>query len=161
MRFLLGLGSNLGDRRAMLEAAVRGLEARGASVTKRSSVYETDPVGGPPGQPQYLNQAVAVSAPFGARRMLEVVQDVESSLGRAREHEVRWGPRAIDIDILAGDESASDADLIVPHPRLAERAFVLVPLAEIAPDLDLPGLGRVRDLLAALGDAAGVRPAPA
>lgn len=155
MRFFLGLGSNLGDRAALLRRAADALAIRGVYVVRASSVYETDPVGGPPGQPRYLNQVVEVETALGARGLLDIIQDIERSLGRNHSREARWGPRLLDIDILIGDETVNDPDLVVPHPRLGERAFVLVPLSEIAPTLSVESQ-RVVDLLARVS-AVGVR----
>jgi 2-amino-4-hydroxy-6-hydroxymethyldihydropteridine diphosphokinase len=156
VRFFLGLGSNVGDRAAALGAAADGLEARGVHVLRRSSIYETDPVGGPAGQQPYLNQAIEIESRLGARALLAVVHDVEAALGRDRSREERWGPRTIDIDILMGDEDVDEPDLIVPHPRMHERAFVLVPLAEIAPDAATSGGTTVSATLEST-DASGVR----
>ncbi len=159
MRFYLSLGSNLGDRAANLEAACTALSERDARIVRRSRVYETDPVGGPPGQPDFFNQIVEVDVPFGARQLFERTAAVETALGRDRSREERNGPRTIDIDVVLGDEQVADGDLVVPHPRMAERAFVLVPLAEIAPEAVIPGHGAVRDVLGSLGESAtrGVR----
>lgn len=157
-RAYLGLGSNLGDRRALLQQAIEALDWGAVVVVARSRVYETDPVGGPDGQPSFLNQVVAVDTSLDARALWERCSAVEAALGRSRLHEERWGPRLIDIDLLAfGEEVVDEPDLVVPHPRLAERAFVLVPLAEIAPDAVVPGLGVVRDVLAGMGELGGVR----
>jgi 2-amino-4-hydroxy-6-hydroxymethyldihydropteridine diphosphokinase len=158
-RAYLGLGSNLGDRRALLRQAVEALDWGDVTVVGRSRVYETAPIGGPAGQPDFLNQVIAVETSLDARGLWERCSAVEASLGRAREHEVRWGPRAIDIDVLTfGDEVIAEPDLAIPHPRLGERAFVLVPLAELAPDLRLEGLGTVGDVARSLGADGSVRP---
>jgi 2-amino-4-hydroxy-6-hydroxymethyldihydropteridine diphosphokinase len=126
----LGIGSNLGDRAAHLQGAVRGLAATpGVTVVAVSSVYETAPVGGPP-QPDYLNAAVAVSAALSARELLGVAQRLERDADRVRAE--RWGPRTLDVDVLlVADEEVHDDDLDVPHPRIAERGFVLAPLADL------------------------------
>lgn len=159
MRAYLGLGSNMADRAAMLLAALAALEERGAVVEARSRVYETAPVGGP-SQPDFLNQVVRIETDLDPRSLLHVCLDIESSLGRDRRHEVRWGPRPIDIDVLTYESAVvREPDLIIPHPRLAERAFVLVPLVEIDPDLWVPGLGTPLDMLRSLGPAPRVRAA--
>jgi 2-amino-4-hydroxy-6-hydroxymethyldihydropteridine diphosphokinase len=150
-RAYLGLGSNLGDRLAHLQAAIDGLAAtRGVHVVAVSRVYETTPVGGPP-QDDYLNAVVAIDTALGPRELLAVAQRLEADAQRVRAE--RWGPRTLDVDVLlVGDERVDDADLVVPHPRMSERAFVLVPLADVAPDLagsvvleTLPDRGGVRD----------------
>ncbi|MCA1833204.1 MAG: 2-amino-4-hydroxy-6-hydroxymethyldihydropteridine diphosphokinase [Actinomycetota bacterium] len=135
MKFYLGLGSNLGNRAANLRFAITSLEGRGVRIVKASSLYETDPVGGPPDQPPYFNQVIEIDSAFSARELLDVAHEIESHVGRDRSVEERWGPRVIDIDILIGDEAVNDPDLRVPHLRMSERDFVLIPLAEIAPDL--------------------------
>jgi 2-amino-4-hydroxy-6-hydroxymethyldihydropteridine diphosphokinase len=131
-RAYLGIGSNLGDRLAYLQLAVDELSATdGIAVVAVSPVYETAPVGGPE-QPDYLNAVVAVDTVLTARELLGVAQGIEAAAERVRT--VRWGPRTLDVDVLlVGDERVDDADLVVPHPRLAERAFVVVPLAELDP----------------------------
>ncbi|MGH2649981.1 MAG: 2-amino-4-hydroxy-6-hydroxymethyldihydropteridine diphosphokinase, partial [Actinomycetota bacterium] len=122
----LGLGSNLGDRLANLQRAVELLAAQpGLKVVRSSRVYETDPVGGPP-QPDYLNAVVEVETSVSPRELLNVCMEVERGFGRVRDE--RWGPRTIDIDVLTYDEEeVDDPDLTVPHPRMHERGFVLVP----------------------------------
>jgi 2-amino-4-hydroxy-6-hydroxymethyldihydropteridine diphosphokinase len=158
-RAYLGLGSNLGDRRALLRHAIEALDWGDVVVTARSRVYETTPVGGPEGQPDFLNQVIAVDTTLGARSLWERCSAVEAALGRSRDHEPRWGPRPIDIDVLLfGDEIIVEPDLIVPHPRMHERAFVLIPLAEIAAGLRVGDLGSVADLARALGVDGSVRP---
>ena len=129
-RAFLGLGSNLGDRRAHLRTAVAGLP----DVVAVSPVYETDPVGGPAGQPPYLNLVVELATERSPRELLEVARRLEEAAGRVRvEHH---GPRTLDVDVLlVGDLVVSEPDLVVPHPRMYERRFVLAPLAELAPEL--------------------------
>ena len=135
-RAYLGLGSNLGDRGARLQAAIDGLAAtEGIAVVAISPVYETEPVGGPD-QPDYLNAVVAVDTTLTARRLLEVSQRLEAEAGRDRAQEERWGARVLDVDVLlVGDEHVEEPDLVVPHPRLYERAFVMTPLADLDPML--------------------------
>lgn len=130
----LGLGSNLGDRLAHLQGAVDGLAAAtGVRVVAVSSVYETDPVGGPE-QDDYLNAVVAIETDLSARELLALGQQLEGSARRIRAE--RWGPRTLDVDILlVGSETVDEPDLEVPHPRLWERGFVVVPLHEIAPEV--------------------------
>jgi len=138
VRAYLGLGSNLGDRHGNLRKALEMLDAReGIDVAEASSFIETDPVGGPEGQPKFVNAAVAVDTTLSPRELLGACQEVERALGRERgPDEVRWGPRTIDIDILLyGDKVIREPDLRIPHPRMHEREFVLVPLAQIAPEI--------------------------
>jgi 2-amino-4-hydroxy-6-hydroxymethyldihydropteridine diphosphokinase len=134
VRAFLGLGSNLGDRRAELLRAVRGIP----DVVGVSSLYETEPVGGPPGQDPFLNLVVELDTDLGPRALLEVARRLESEAQRRRD--VRWGPRTLDVDVLlVGDLVVDDVDLVVPHPRMWERRFVVDPLAELAPDVIPPG----------------------
>ena len=145
---LLGLGGNVGDVRATLDEAVRRF-ADGTAVTliARSSDYRTPPWG-VTDQPAFINCAIAVETSLSPHALLDRALSVERELGRDRSREQRWGPRAIDIDLLAYDDVAmNEPDLILPHPRLLERAFMLVPLAEIVPDRVIAG-ARVRDSLA-------------
>ena len=137
MRAYLGLGSNLGDRRANIEEAVRRLnDTAGVRVTRVSSMYDTEPVGGPP-QARYLNAACEVETELTPHELLRAALAVEDAMGRTRE--VHWGPRNIDIDILLyGELVIQDEELTVPHPRMTERAFVLRPLADIAPRVRHP-----------------------
>lgn len=129
-RAFLGLGSNLGDRWANLRTAVDALP----DVVAVSPVYETDPVGGPDGQGPYLNCVVMLITDRTPRQLLSVCRELETAAGRTRGE--RWGPRTLDVDVLlVGDAVVDDPDLQVPHPRMWERPFVLVPLADIAPDL--------------------------
>jgi 2-amino-4-hydroxy-6-hydroxymethyldihydropteridine diphosphokinase len=131
-RAYLGIGSNLGDRAAHLQAAVDGLAATpGISVVAVSPVYETAPVGGPP-QDDYLNAVVAVDTALAPRALLEAGQRLEAAAHRVRRE--RWGPRTLDVDVLlVGDDEVHEPDLEVPHPRMAEREFVLAPLADLDP----------------------------
>jgi 2-amino-4-hydroxy-6-hydroxymethyldihydropteridine diphosphokinase len=155
-RAYLGLGANLGDRLESLRRAVALLEERGVRVLRSSRVYETDPVGGPE-QPDFLNAVVEVEASGSVRELLEVCLAVEEEMGRVREE--RWGPRAIDLDVLTfGDEEHDEPGLQVPHPRMHERAFVLVPLLELEADPMLPGGRRLRDLRLGPEALTGVRP---
>jgi 2-amino-4-hydroxy-6-hydroxymethyldihydropteridine diphosphokinase len=135
----LGLGSNLGDREEALAAAGRGLAERGFVATRRSSIWHTEPVGGPP-QGWFLNAVVEGHTSLPPHALLDACLDTEHAMGRVRAE--RNGPRRIDIDILFyGDARIEEPGLVVPHPRLAERRFVLEPLVEIAPDFVHPILG--------------------
>jgi 2-amino-4-hydroxy-6-hydroxymethyldihydropteridine diphosphokinase len=133
VRAFLGLGSNLGDRRAELERAVSTLEGAG-DVVAVSPLYETEPVGGPEDQPAYLNLVVELRTTDSPRQLLERCRALEAAAGRVRT--VRFGPRTLDADVLlVGERSVADDDLVVPHPRMWERRFVLAPLADLAPEL--------------------------
>ena len=145
----VGLGANLGDREASIRDALRLLAERpGVTVTAVSSLRETDPVGRLD-QPRFLNGAAELDTTLRPRELLAALLDVEQELGRVRGE--RWGPRTIDLDLLLyGAERIDEPGLTVPHPRLHERRFALEPLAELAPNLDVPGRGRVSDLLARL-----------
>ena len=145
----VGLGANLGSREAMLRRAVELLgEADGVEVLAVSQLRETEPVG-VLDQPLFLNGAVAVETTRTPRQLLDLLLEIERSLGRVREK--RWGPRTVDLDLLVyGDEVVDEPGLRVPHPRLHERRFALAPLAELDPDLAIPGRGSVSDVLAEL-----------
>ena len=147
---LVGLGGNIGEVRATLDRAVAafcdGAEVR---LLAQSSDYQTPPWG-VVDQPPFVNRCIAVASLLAPRAVLDRVLAVERQLGRTRDREQRWGPRPIDIDLLAYDDlTIAEPGLILPHPRLLERAFVLVPLAEIVPDRAIAGV-RVRDALARL-----------
>jgi len=143
-RAYVGVGSNLGDREATIRAAIAALPG----VVAVSTLRETEPVG-VVDQPAFLNGAVVLETALPPRELLELLLAVERDLGRERRE--RWGPRSIDLDLLVyGDVSVDEPGLTVPHPRLHERRFALEPLAELDPELELPGRGRVRDLLSGL-----------
>ena len=128
MTAYLGLGSNLGDRRAHLRAAVDALP----DVVAVSPVYETEPVGGPPDQQPYLNLVVALDTTRSPRQLLELGQALEAAAGRVRTEPN--GPRTLDVDVLlVGDLKVDEPDLVVPHPRMWQRRFVLAPLADVIP----------------------------
>lgn len=130
VRAFLALGSNLGDRRSYLATAVGRLP----DVVAVSKVYETDPVGGPPGQGAFLNCVVELRTSRSPRELLAAAQAAEAAAERVRLE--RWGPRTLDVDVLlVGEEKVDEPDLVVPHPRMWERGFVLVPLADLAPEL--------------------------
>jgi 2-amino-4-hydroxy-6-hydroxymethyldihydropteridine diphosphokinase len=149
-RAYLGVGANLGDRGATIEAAVELLDAvADVRVVARSTLRETEPWG-PVEQPPYLNGAIVVDTTLAPRALLDALLEIERRLGRVRDGE-RWGPRTIDLDLLLyEDEVIDEPGLELPHPRLHERAFVLEPLAELDPTLEVPGRGRVATLLARL-----------
>jgi 2-amino-4-hydroxy-6-hydroxymethyldihydropteridine diphosphokinase len=146
----VGLGSNLGDREEYLRRALKLLRADpDIDVTGVSSVRETDPVG-IVDQPRFLNAVARVETDLGPRRLLDRLLATERALGRRRDGP-RLGPRTIDLDLLLyGDEEIDEPGLTVPHPRLAERLFVVEPLHELDPALVIPGQGPVSDLLSAL-----------
>src|SRR5688572_15221794 len=129
----IAVGANLGDRRRNIEEAVRTLRLmRGVKVTRVSSLIENPAVGGPADSPDFLNGVVEVETTLGAHDLLDVLLDIERSMGRQRQQ--RWEPRVIDLDlILYGDRITETLSLVIPHPRMHERRFVLEPLAEIAP----------------------------
>ncbi|HEY5316596.1 MAG TPA: 2-amino-4-hydroxy-6-hydroxymethyldihydropteridine diphosphokinase [Solirubrobacteraceae bacterium] len=153
----LGLGSNEGDRRAQLEAAVKALPDHGVVVTASSSVYETEPVGEVLDQREFFNACVRVRTELAPEALLDVCKGVERALGRVPGG-IRHGPRPIDLDLLLlGATRLSTERLTLPHPEVVGRRFVLVPLLELDPDLVVPGVGRLADALAGLGDGQAVR----
>jgi 2-amino-4-hydroxy-6-hydroxymethyldihydropteridine diphosphokinase len=154
-RTFVGLGSNLGDRLENLRTAVTLLGERGIKVARSSRVYATDPVGGPE-QPEYLNAVIEVEA-GSARDLLAACLSIEDRMGRERGE--RWGPRVIDLDVLTfGGEEIDEPDLQVPHPRMHERGFVLIPLLELDADPPLPGGRKVAELRLGSLALGGVRP---
>ena len=152
----LGLGSNVGDRRAKLQAAVDALPAHGVRVLASSSVYDTEPVGEVLDQPEFLNAVVRIETALGPEELLDACKAVERELGRAPG--VRHGPRPIDVDVLLlGDVEHASERLTLPHEQVTSRRFVLVPLLELDPELALPDGSRAADALAALGAGQEVR----
>src|SRR5206468_5115797 len=144
----------LGDRLATLQRAVDLLAEQGVRVVASSRVWETEPVGGPEGQPPYLNAVVRAETELAVHDVLAAANRVEAALGRTRE--VRWGPRTIDIDVLLYDDLRhDDPELTVPHPRMTERAFVVLPLLDVDPAPVLPDGTRVLELTL---DQDGARP---
>jgi 2-amino-4-hydroxy-6-hydroxymethyldihydropteridine diphosphokinase len=156
---LVGLGGNIGDVRTALDRAVAAFcDGTDVRLLAQSSDYATPPWG-VEDQPPFVNRCIVVATALTPRALLDRALAVERTLGRDRSREQRWGPRAIDIDLLAYDDVALDEPgLTLPHPRLLERAFVLVPLAEIVPDRIVAGV-RVRDALARL-DTRGIERLP-
>ena len=157
VRAFLALGSNLGDRLANLQGATArlGIEP-GIRVRASSRVWETDPVGGPE-QPDYLNAVIEIDTELSPHELLAACARVETALARTRG--VRWGPRTIDVDILlVGSLSVDDDDLTVPHPRMTERGFVLLPMLELEPDLVLPDGRHIVDIPLGPHAAGGARP---
>jgi 2-amino-4-hydroxy-6-hydroxymethyldihydropteridine diphosphokinase len=131
-RAFLALGSNLGDRDGYLADAITGIP----DVVAVSPIYETGPVGGSTSQGPYLNAVVELDTELSPRELLEVCRRLETAAGRVRDPDDRFGPRTLDVDVLlVGDLTVDEPDLEVPHPRMWERAFVLIPLADLAPDL--------------------------
>ncbi len=148
---LIGLGSNVGDRKAHLDGAIAALAATpGVTVRAVSSYHETAPVGGPPGQGAFLNAAAMIETALDPTTLLDVMRAIEAGAGRVRA--VRWAERTLDLDLLLfGNLILDSAELTIPHPRMPVRHFVLAPLAEIAPAAVDPRTGRtVSELLADL-----------
>jgi 2-amino-4-hydroxy-6-hydroxymethyldihydropteridine diphosphokinase len=153
MRAFIGLGSNLGDRQATIERAVELLgAATGVRILAVSSLRDTEPWG-LADQPVYLNGAVEVDTELLPGALLAVLNRIEDELGRVRDPALRYGPRTLDLDLLLyGDATIDEPGLIVPHPRLQERAFALEPLVELDPSLTLPDGTRLKDILGSLTD---------
>lgn len=150
---VIALGANLGERIATLQVAVDTLRAMpNVEISAVSSIYETDPVGGPE-QPEYANAVLLARTSLAPIELLRRLQGIEAAAGRIRD--IRWGPRTLDLDIIDFDGRVSDdPELTLPHPRAHLRAFVIVPWLEADPDAVLPGLGRIADLSV---DSSGVR----
>ena len=153
----VGIGANLGNRLETIEACLIVLDdADGIAVSDVSGVYETAPWGGVD-QPPYLNAVARLTTTRSPRGLLQECQATEAAFGRDRAEEQRWGPRVLDLDVLLyGDLVLDEPDLVVPHPRLTERAFVLVPLLEVFPGGELPDGTRITRLLSALAPLEGI-----
>jgi 2-amino-4-hydroxy-6-hydroxymethyldihydropteridine diphosphokinase len=153
----LGLGSNVGDRRSHLAAAVAALPSHGVEIVASSSVYETEPVGLVTDQGEFLNACLRVETALGPEELLDACKAVERDVGRTGT-EVRHGPREIDVDLLLFDGRTYRSErLTIPHPTIVERRFVLVPLLELDPGLTLPDGTALADALGALGEGQAVR----
>ncbi|HET6807418.1 MAG TPA: 2-amino-4-hydroxy-6-hydroxymethyldihydropteridine diphosphokinase [Frateuria sp.] len=158
-RVFVALGGNLGDAQATLRQALDALGSLPRTrLVAHSRIYRTPPWGLRE-QPPFFNAAAELDTGLGPHELLDALLQIERAAGRVRDGE-RWGPRTLDLDLLHMDGAMlSDQRLTLPHPRIAQRAFVLLPLAELAPDLEVPGQGRVVDLLAA-ADATGCEALP-
>lgn len=156
-KVFIGLGSNLGGPVVQLPRAVRMLHALPeTAVSGTSPAYWSLPWG-VVDQPEFLNAVVRLDTALSARDLLDRMQAIEAGQGRRRSTEVRWGPRSLDLDLLVfGDQTIAEPGLQVPHPRLAARSFVVVPLADLEPDLVIPGHGRVAEMARAI-DRSGLR----
>jgi 2-amino-4-hydroxy-6-hydroxymethyldihydropteridine diphosphokinase len=153
----LGLGSNVGDRRAHLKAAVDQLPRHGVEVLASSSVYETEPVGLVLDQREFYNACARVQTEHRPEELLDACKALEVAVGRMPSG-IRHGPRVIDVDVLLlGEQTYSSERLRLPHPEVSSRRFVLVPLLELDPELTLPGGARLADALTALGGGQAVR----
>jgi 2-amino-4-hydroxy-6-hydroxymethyldihydropteridine diphosphokinase len=153
----IALGSNIGNRLYYLREAVQALDNHGQiSVTATSSIYETEPVGYI-NQDKFLNMVVKITTALSPFALLEVTQKIEQRFGRKRE--IRWGPRTLDLDILLyNHENIETEQLIIPHPRMTERAFVMIPLLEINHDIHIPNVSQcLEDFIDRLPDREGVR----
>jgi 2-amino-4-hydroxy-6-hydroxymethyldihydropteridine diphosphokinase len=157
-RAVISIGSNLGERRNNLQGALDSLsDTPEVWVTGVSAVYETEPVDAPEGSREFLNAVVLLDTTLSARTLLERALAIESAYGRERGDE-RNAPRTLDVDlIVVGDRRADEADLVLPHPRAAERAFVLVPWLDLEPDAEIPGIGPVVELVEKTGRE-GIKP---
>ena len=157
MEAWVGLGSNQGDPVEQLREALRRLEAApGVEIAARSSLYRSAPWGDPE-QEDFVNAVVAVETSLDAPGLLQILHAIERAMGRIRD-ERRWGPRSIDLDLLLCESGTrAEAELQLPHPRMHQRAFVLIPLLEIAPDTVIPGVGPAQACLKAVADQAVTR----
>jgi 2-amino-4-hydroxy-6-hydroxymethyldihydropteridine diphosphokinase len=154
----LGLGSNVGDRRGNLQAAVDALPARGVAVLASSATYDTDPVGLVLDQPAFLNACIRIETDLEPEALLDACKAVEADLGRDLEGGIRHGPRPIDVDLLLlGDAEYRSERLSLPHEQVTARRFVLIPLLELDLELRTPGGTRLADCLAAMPLDEGVR----
>ena len=155
----VGLGANLGDAAGTVRCAIEALAALSCGPVRVSRLYRA-PAWGRTDQPDFINAAALVETLLSARALLDQLLAIERDFGRVRIDGERWGPRTLDLDLLLyGEASINEPGLRVPHPHLHERAFVLLPLAEIAPDARIPGIGLVRDLAAAMA-ADGIEALP-
>jgi 2-amino-4-hydroxy-6-hydroxymethyldihydropteridine diphosphokinase len=152
----IGIGSNLGDPVGQVRDSFDALDAiPGTTLRQTSGLYRTAPMG-PQDQPDYINAVAKLETRLAPNALLDAMQAIERSAGRART--IKWGPRVLDLDLLTyGDQCLDEAGLQVPHPGIRDRNFVLLPLLSVAPDLEIPGLGSVRQLAAATGDEGIVR----
>ncbi|MEN1927907.1 2-amino-4-hydroxy-6-hydroxymethyldihydropteridine diphosphokinase [Luteimonas sp. MJ250] len=159
VRACIGLGGNMGEVAATLRSALAAIDALPATRLLRTSRFYRTPAWGVQAQPDFINAVAVLETTLGARALLEALLAIERDHGRERaEDGSRWGPRTLDLDLLLhGDAVVDEPGLVVPHPLLHVRAFVLVPLAEVAPDAVVPGLGRADALLAGI-DASGIAP---
>ena len=153
MQSYIGLGSNLDNPELQLDAALDALrDIPDTNLVKYSSFYRSLPLG-PGGQPDFINAVALLDSGLEAGRLLAQLQSIEDRQGRTRDGQ-RWGPRTLDLDMLLyGNQVIDEPELTVPHPGIRHRNFVLMPLLELAPDLEIPGLGRVDELLDAAGSA--------
>jgi 2-amino-4-hydroxy-6-hydroxymethyldihydropteridine pyrophosphokinase len=151
MHYVIGIGSNLGDAAASVRRAMHDVEEGLEAIdVRRSSLYRTSPVGGPE-QPDFVNAVLVLESEMEPAAALEVLQGIEQRAGRVRD--VRWGPRTLDLDVVAaGDLVSEDPVLTLPHPRARERAFVLIPWHEIEPEASLPGVGPIAAVIEAVLD---------
>lgn len=158
VRAFVGLGGNVGDVATTLEEALWAIDALPQTSIRAQSAMYVSPAWGNTEQPDFLNAVVELQTRLTPRVLLDHLLAIEERFGRVRSEGEKWGPREIDLDLLLfGDEALDEPGLHLPHPHLHERAFVLVPLAEIAPTLEIAGRGRVDALLAAV-DASGIEP---
>lgn len=156
VRAWVGLGGNLGNVEVTLNEALLVLDGLPQTSVRAQSSFYRSPPWGRSDQPAFINAAVELQTRLAPQVLLDYLLEIETRFGRVRKPEDKWGPRKLDLDLLVyGDEQLNQPGMHVPHPRLSERAFVLVPMNEIAPKLDIPGHGVVRDLLAAL-DASSI-----
>ena len=158
VRAFVGLGGNLGEVETTLTEAMWALDSLPqTSIRAQSAFYRTPPWGNTE-QPAFLNAVVELQTRLSPRVLLNLLLDIETRFGRIRDEGEKWGPRELDLDLLVyGEEQMDEPGLHLPHPHLHERAFVLVPLAEIAPSLEIVGVGKVRDLLKGV-DITGIEP---